>query len=95
LEHLTTWWLNDGVLLKQDFTPRSYCDEKFPAIRPSTLYSAQPALKDSSSGDMIDFYGPCDDENSLGKDQAQEQRLQSRTLAHDYDGLDPSIESYL
>ena len=80
---------DDGVLLKQEFTPGSYCHEKFPAIRPSTLYSDHPVLKDSSTGDVIDYYGPCD-ESPTGKDQVWQQQLQNRTWAHDYDALDPS-----
>jgi hypothetical protein len=79
---------DDGVLLKQEVTPGSYCHMKFPAIRPSTLYSDQPVLKDSSTGDVIDYYGPCD-ENPLGKDQVQQQRLQNLP-SRDYDALDPS-----
>jgi hypothetical protein len=32
----------DGILSKQEFTPGSYCHEKFPAIRPSTLNTDHP-----------------------------------------------------
>ena len=38
----------------------TYCHLKFPAIEPSTLDSKTPQLKPASSGDIIDFYGPCD-----------------------------------
>jgi hypothetical protein len=79
---------DDGVLLKQEFTPGSYCHEKFPAVRPSTLYSDQPVLKDSSTGDVIDYYGPCD-ESPRGQDQVQQQRYQNLP-SRDYDALDPS-----
>lgn len=48
----------DGVLLKEDIAPESYCHMKFPAIVEGTLNSDHPALKDSSTGDVIDFYGP-------------------------------------
>jgi hypothetical protein len=65
----------DGVLSKDDASAGSYCHEKFPAIRQSTLGDDQPALKDSSTGDVIDFYGPCD-ENPTGKDQDQTQKLE-------------------
>ncbi len=38
----------------------TYCHLKFPAIKPSTYNTAKPELKDPSSGDIIDYYGPCD-----------------------------------
>ena len=66
----------DGILSKDQLTGGSYCHEKFPAIRQSTLDDNQPALKDSSTGDVIDFYGPCD-ENPVGKDQVQAQRIEN------------------
>jgi hypothetical protein len=65
----------DGIVSKDDASADSYCHEKFPAIRQSTLGDDQPALKNSSTGDVIDFYGPCD-ENPAGKDQVQTQRLE-------------------
>jgi len=75
----------DGVLLKQEFTPGSYCHEKFPAIRQSTLDDDQPVLKNSSTGDVIDFYGSCD-ESPVGKDQIQEQKLEAQhRWAQDYE----------
>ena len=75
----------DGVLLKQEVTPGSYCHEKFQAIRPSTLTSDQPELKDSTSADVIDYYGSCD-ETPLGKDQVHQQELENRhPWARDYD----------
>jgi hypothetical protein len=67
----------DGIVSKDDLTADSYCHEKFPAIRQSTLDDGQPALKDSNTGDVIDFYGPCD-ENPVGKDQVQEQKLEAQ-----------------
>jgi hypothetical protein len=63
----------DGVLLKQEFTPGSYCHMKFPAIRPKTLATDQPELKQSDTGDIIDYYGSCD-ESPTGKDQVAEQK---------------------
>jgi hypothetical protein len=62
---------------KDELTPGSYCHEKFPAIRQSTLGDDQPALKDSSTGDVVDFYGPCD-EKPTGKDQDQTQKLEDQ-----------------
>ena len=51
----------------------SYCHLKFPAIRQSTLYTDHPQLKSSSSGDMVDYYGPCN-HDPLGADEIQSQR---------------------
>ena len=53
-------------------------------MRQSTLDDNQPALKDSSTGDVVDFYGPCD-ENPVGKDQVQAQRIENEhRLENDY-----------
>jgi hypothetical protein len=41
------------------------------------LDEAQPSLKRSSTGDVIDFYGTCD-ENPLGKDQVEEQKIEAQ-----------------
>ena len=65
----------DGILSEDGSTAGSYCHEKFPAISQSTLGDAQPVLKDSSTGDVIDFYGPCG-ENPRGKDQVEDQKLE-------------------
>jgi hypothetical protein len=66
---------DDGILLKDEITT-GYCHMKFPAIREGTLGSDHPVLKDPRTGDIIDFYGPCD-ENLLGKDQIQQQKLEN------------------
>ena len=55
----------------------SYCHEKFPAIRGSTLGTDDPILKDNDTGDVIDFYGPCN-ESPTGKDQQWEQQLEQQ-----------------
>jgi hypothetical protein len=65
----------DGILSKDQFAGTSYCHEKFPAIARDTLGNDQPEL--SSKGDVIDFYGPCD-ENPLGQDQLQTQKLEDQ-----------------
>ena len=65
----------DGVLLKEEIIPGSYCHMKFPAIRQSTLAGDHPILKSATTGDVIDFYGPCD-EDPLGKDQVWSQRFE-------------------
>jgi hypothetical protein len=64
----------DGILYKQELTPGSYCHLKFPAMREQTLSWDHPVLKDASDGDIIDFYGPCD-EDPVGKDQVWQQKL--------------------
>jgi hypothetical protein len=56
-------------------TAGSYCHLKFPAIREETLSWDRPVLKDLSTGDIIDFYGPCDTD-PLGEDRVQQQRLE-------------------
>jgi hypothetical protein len=66
----------EGVLVKVAASPASnYCHLKFPAIREETLSWDRPVLKDSSSSDIIDFYGPCDTD-PLGKDQIARQTRQ-------------------
>ena len=66
---------DDGVLLEQEVTPGSYCHEKFPAIRGSTLAGNDPEL--NPTGDIIDFYGPCG-EKPTGNDQTQSQRIENQ-----------------
>ena len=74
----------DGVLLKDVSTEGSYCHMKFPAIVKRTLGSNRPVLKDASSGDIIDFYGPCN-HDPLGKDEIHSQLLElARRWGRDY-----------
>ena len=65
----------DGVLSENEFAETGYCHMTFPAIAQHTLGNDQPEL--SSKGDVIDFYGPCD-ENPLGQDQLQTQKLEDQ-----------------
>jgi hypothetical protein len=65
----------DGILSKDQFAGTGYCHEKFPSIARHTLGNDQPEL--SSKGDVIDFYGPCD-ENPMGQDQLQTQKLEDQ-----------------
>ena len=75
----------DGVIYKQELTPGSYCHLKFPAIREETLHRDHPVLLDPSDGDIIDYYGPCD-EDPLGKDQVHEQKLDNyHNFQRDYE----------
>jgi hypothetical protein len=64
-----------SVASKDAFTESSYCHMTFPAIREQTLGTAHPVLKETDSGDIIDFYGPCS-HDPLGKDEIQSQILQ-------------------
>jgi hypothetical protein len=74
----------DGVILKDVSTEGSYCHMKFPAIDERSLGSKHPVLKDASSGDIIDFYGPCN-HDPLGKDEIHSQLLElARRWGRDY-----------
>lgn len=66
----------NGIILKQEVTPGSYCHLKFPAIREETLAGDHPVLKVPNDGNLIDFYGPCD-EDPVGQDQVREQRIEN------------------
>ena len=64
----------DRDLSKQAVTPDGYCHQKLPAIRSRSLATNDPVPKDALSGDIIDYYGPCD-ENAVEQDQVNRQRL--------------------
>lgn len=49
-----------------------YCHMRFPAMREETLAWSRPVL-DEASGNIIDFYGPCD-HDPLGIDEIRAQR---------------------
>ena len=73
-----------GVILKDVSTEGSYCHMKFPAINERTLGSKHPILTDPSSGDIIDFYGPCN-HDPLGQDEIHAQLLDHQhRRARDY-----------
>ena len=65
-------WALEGILLKVPAQQDPYCHLKFPAIDEKSLGTNHPVLKDSGSGDIIDYYGPCD-HDPLGKDEVQQQ----------------------
>ena len=72
-----------GVIYKQELTPGSYCHEKFTPMTTQSLDSDDPAL--TQSGNIIDFYGPCN-ENPVGEDQIQAQKLEAQhRFANDYE----------
>ena len=50
----------EGTVRKVSSASDVYCHLKIPALRPSTLASDAPELKSATTGDVIDFYGPCD-----------------------------------
>ncbi len=64
-----------SIVSTDAFTDGGYCHMKFPAILERTLGTTQPVLKDASSGDIIDFYGPCS-HDPLGEDEIHEQLIQ-------------------
>lgn len=64
----------DGVLLKVAAnSQRNFCRKRFPAIREDTLSWDRPVLKDATTSDIIDFYGPCN-HDPLGKEEIARQR---------------------
>ena len=63
----------DGVLQKEQ-SGQNYCHMKFPAIRSRTLSTDAPELK---PGDIIDYYGPCN-ETPTSKDQIATQRREAQ-----------------
>jgi hypothetical protein len=74
----------EGVISNATLTPGSYCHLTFPAIREETLSWDRPVLKDASSGDIVDFYGPCDTD-PLGEAQIDDQKLEmEHRLQSDY-----------
>ena len=76
---------NDGVISEDVLSSGSYCHEKFPAIEGKSLASNDPVLKSAQSGDVIDYYGPCN-EKPTGKDQTEEQEIENQhRWANDYE----------
>jgi hypothetical protein len=65
----------DGAEVEGQLAPSSYCHEKFPAVTTRSLDDSQPQLKQSTTGDVIDYYGPCD-QSPTGKDQIATQKLE-------------------
>ena len=64
----------NGVISKEAMSAGNYCHLKFPAIEAKSLASDNPVPKDASLGDIIDYYGACD-EKPAGQDQVERQRL--------------------
>lgn len=53
----------------------TYCHLKFPAIDPNTLSSTTPTLLPADTGDIVDFYGPCN-HDPVGYDEVCRQKIQ-------------------
>ena len=60
----------------------TFCHLRFPAIRQSTLNSAKPELKPATTGDIIDYYGPCD-HDPLGKEEVDSQKVTNEERLRD------------
>ena len=71
---------SSSILSKTALGEGNYCHLRFPAIRPSTLGTDQPQLKSANTGDIVDFYGPCD-YDPLGKDAVLSQAHTSNVLS--------------
>jgi len=63
----------EGILFKQRAGDTNYCHLKFPAIQEETLSWDRPVLQNPSTGEIIDFYGPCD-YDPTGKAAVEDQR---------------------
>ena len=73
LSNAPAW--GEGVLMKVSADPQgNYCHMKFPAIREDTLDWERPVLKDAGTGDIIDFYGPCN-HDPQGKEEVRAQMV--------------------
>ncbi len=55
----------------------TFCRLKFPAIEPGTLASDRPVLKSPDSGDIVDYYGPCD-HDPVGYEEVCRQKVESQ-----------------
>lgn len=77
-------WAKHGVIYRAQ--SGDFCHLKFPAIREETLSWDQPVLQDASSGDIIDFYGPCD-YDPHGKEAVRQQKIERhRQWTREYGG---------
>ena len=71
-------WAAEGVISKEPVEEEeaaglgNYCHLTFPAIEPGTLGSAHPVLQSPDTGEIVDFYGPCD-HDPLGADEVKSQ----------------------
>lgn len=56
----STAFAADEVLIK-DRADENYCHMKFPAISDDSLATKNPSLESPATGDIIDYYGSCDE----------------------------------
>jgi hypothetical protein len=73
------------VLYKERAGDSNYCHMKFPAIDERTLGARPPQLKPPTSGDVIDFYGPCDHDPNGALEVAHQKLERSLSLSREYD----------
>jgi hypothetical protein len=75
----TATWLSadEGTVQRKASSSDGYCHLKVPAVRPSTLATGSPELKSSTTGDVIDFYGPCDYDGKSQDEIAAQKRYRS------------------
>ena len=66
------------VKVPVDFT--SYCHMQFPPIREATLSWERPVL-DTTAGNIIDFYGPCD-HDPLGREEVRRQNSERLSVIY-------------
>jgi hypothetical protein len=64
------------------------CHFKFPAIRQRTLSSDSPQLKGSTTGDVIDFYGPCDESATSANQITQQKKDEEFRFGREYEDGD-------
>jgi hypothetical protein len=57
----------------------NYCHLKFPAIDRRSFGSNNPVLQSAATGDMVDYYGPCD-HDPLGKEEITRQMHEEQLL---------------
>jgi len=62
----------DSTVVKDSATA-DYCHMKLPAIRSRTLPTPDPQVKSNATGDVIDYYGDCN-ETPTSRDQVIEQK---------------------
>jgi len=76
----------DDVLVKEE-AAENYCHMKFQALRPSTLATERPELK-RSLGDVIDFYGSCEETPTSLSQLDQQRRDAYFRFGRDYEDGD-------
>jgi hypothetical protein len=76
----------DDVLLKEE-AAENYCHMKFQALRPSMLGTDRPELK-RSLGDVIDFYGSCEETPTSLSQLDQQRRDAYFRFGRDYEDGD-------